>query len=255
MTTPNNTNDAVGSRKRTMSFSTGVTIPKKHIQVPSSGDEMTMMSDVTTTTTTATTTAPTTTGQQKSTTVGYNYGLLKLRDNCVIVKIDVDGANNIEALMYDDRVMITEFIDTAARIVPLRHDTCGILILTNKQQKFEHVLGEYLIVFQMSPDTVFELHHHAILQHLNPIRCAQRDSIRTFYDRKIDKQCMVIVLPSHRNKIVPGDSTLIFRNYTTMMVTTDDDDMSSKNTYSEQSINRKRQKKNEVQYTKICDNK
>lgn len=260
----NKTSDALPTRKRTMSFTSGITLPKRSSETKDSSsssskpivlDSETMDAELTprglkqeqsTTSTCSTTTTA-------AAATGYNYGLTKLNHNCVIIKIDVDGEQNLDTQMYEDRVMLSEYIDVASRLVPQKHDTCGIIITTNRQQKFGHTLAEYVIVLQMNRGTVFELHHFATLQHLNPIRCSMRDSIKNFYDEQSDKALLVIVLPSHRNTLVLRDSTLILRNYTSALVTSDDDDMSSKNTYDELSVNRKRQKKNEVNYKKLCD--
>jgi hypothetical protein len=263
----NKTSDALPTRKRTMSFTSGITLPKRSGNSNDSAtnnnktivlDNETMDAELTprslkqeqqqqSTTTPCSTTTTTS-------TAAYNYGLTKLNHNCVIIKIDVDGEQNLDTQMYEDRVMISEYIDVASRLVPQKHDTCGIIITTNRQQKFGFTLAEYVIVLQMNRGTVFELHHFATLQHLNPVRCSMRDSIKNFYDEQSDKALLVIVLPSHRNHLVLRDSTLILRNYTTALVTSDDDDMSSKNTYDELSVNRKRQKKNEMNYKKLCDN-
>jgi hypothetical protein len=148
------------------------------------------------------------------------------------------------------------FIDTAADYIPNQHDTCNITIITNTQSKKDkRSITEYILIMQMNHDTIISVEHFTMLQNVNPLRCGGKGSIQTYYDKKSDKKCLLMIISSYKNPVKPIDMTLIHRHFSTMLFTTDGDDTSSKNDWSEVSINRKRTRKSDIKYEKICDNK
>lgn len=186
----------------------------------------------------------------------YNYGLIALRENCEIVRIDINGASDLRGCSQEDRVLISNFVNTSARYLVPDYEKCRYIITTNQQTRQGHTLLEYLIIIQLPPDTVFEIQSLALLQHINPLRCGTRDSIKQYYDRGFDKQCVLMAVSASANLLGFTDNVLIHQHYSisSMLATSDDDDSSSRQNYDETSINRKRAKKNEVKHEKICDN-
>lgn len=186
----------------------------------------------------------------------YNYGLLSLRDNCEIIRIDINGASDLRGCSQEDRVLISNFVNTSARYLAPAHEKCQYIITTNQQTRLGHSILEYLIVVQLSPETVFEIQSLSMLQHINPLRCGTKDSIKHYYDREFNKQCVVMAVSASANLVTITDNVLIHQHYSgisTMLATSDGDDTSSHQDFREASINRKRGKKNEVKHEKLCD--
>lgn len=223
------------TKKRTMSFGSGVTMPKK-TATNTNGD--TLSTDDMKLDTKSSSTAKAT----------YNYGLTKLAENCRIIHIDVNGQKDLDLLCVDDRVLISEFIDQAARTLPQKHDVCDIIIVTDAQTKNEYTLAEYIVVIKMLPDTVVDIGPLTDIQMVNALRCGRRDSIKTYYDRKTDKQCVQMTLTSFKSPVCIGEGTLTHRHYSMIMTTSEGDRA------DELSVNRKRAKNSSVNYEKICDN-
>ncbi len=188
----------------------------------------------------------------------YNYGLISLRENCEIIRIDINGASDMMGCSYEDRVLVSNFVNVSARCLAPSHEKCQYIITTNQQTRHGHSLLEYLIVVQLSPETVFEVQSLAMLQHINPLRCATKDSIKQYYDREFDKQCVLMAVSASANLVIIDDNVLIHQHYgriSTMLATGDGDHTSSRQDFDENSINRKRSKKtNEVKHEKLCDN-
>lgn len=188
-------------------------------------------------------------------TGSYNYGLSRVPPNCVIVKVNVDGKKDLSGVIPDDCMMISHFIKAAASSIPQKHDKCKVIIVSNKQVKDGITLVEYAVLMQFNADTVFEIQNLAILQHVNPLRCCGRDSIKTYFDKSCDKNCLLMTIASTRNPIKLTESVFIYQHYTSLLMTTDDDESSSKNNFNELSVNRKRAKKSDIRHEKVSDNK
>lgn len=187
----------------------------------------------------------------------YNYGLLQLRDNCEIIRIDIFGTGDLSGCSNEDRVLISNFVNVSARYLAPQYEKCQYIITTNQQERNGYTVLEYLIVAQLSPETVFEIQALSVLQHINPLRCGTGNTIKQYYDRKFDKQCVLMAVSASANLIAITDNVLIHQHYNnihTMLATSDGDDTSSAQNYDEASMNRKRVKKNEVKHEKICDN-
>lgn len=199
----------------------------------------------------------------------YSYGLFNLPSNCRVLKIDIDGEKNMNNVRMDDRLMVSNFIETAAEYIPDAQQLskeCGVVIKCTKEVVHDITLVEYTILLQFHIDTVVEIQNLSILQHINPLRCSGKDSIKIFCDSENNKQCVLLTVASTLNPVRLTESVLIHQHFTTTLFTTDNDDSSSKNALDEVSINRKRACKRDVRasstengqsitYKKGCDNK
>ena len=186
----------------------------------------------------------------------YNYGLLQLRDNCEIIRIDIFGSSDLKTCSPEDRVLISNFVNVSARYLAPQYEKCGYIITTNQQERNGYTVLEYLILVQLSPETVFEVQALSMLQHINPLRCGTGSSIKQYYDPQFNKQCVLMTVSASANLVNITDNVLIHQHYSnihTMLATSDTDDTSSTQNYDEASTNRKRSTKNEVKHEKICD--
>ncbi len=199
--------------------------------------------------------------EAKSGDTPYAYGLYNLPTNCRVLKVEVDGQKDLNNVRMDDRIMISNLIETAANCIPHLQQVsrdCGIVIKNTKETMDDITLVEYKVLLQFHPDTVVEGQHIGLLQHVNPMRCGGKDTIKVFYDSTTNKQCLCLTVSSNINPIRLTDCVLIHQHFTTMLYTTDQDDSSSKNQLDEISVNRKRARKNgngNIEYNKKCDNK
>lgn len=188
----------------------------------------------------------------------YSYGLFNLPSNCRVLKVDIDGQADFANVIMDDVVMISNCIETAAKYITQSQNIskeCDIIIRNTTETTGDLTLTEYRVLMQFHTDTVIEVQHIAYIQHVNPLRCSGKDSIKMFYDSRNNKMCLMLTLASTRNPIRLTDSVLIHQHFTTMLCTTDQDDSSSKNPLDEVSINRKRARKGDIMYNKIHDSK
>lgn len=188
----------------------------------------------------------------------YSYGLFNLPPNCRVLKVDIDGQKDLFNVKMDDRIMISNCIETAAEYIPQSQQVskeCGIVIKNTKEMVEDITLIEYTVLLQFHIDTIIELQHIALLQHVNPLRCSGKDAIKVFCDSQGNKMCVLLTISSTLNPLRLTESVLIHQHFTTMLYTTDQDDASSKNPLDEISVNRKRARKGDIVYGKICDNK
>lgn len=193
----------------------------------------------------------------------YSYGLFNLPPGCLIVKIDAEGHNNLRNVRTDDRILISNCIETAFKYITESNtqqmtQEAQIIIKTKKETLDEVTLVEYSVLMRFHIDTVISAKHYALIQHVNPLRCGCGDSIQVFCDSTDPdslKQCLLLRISSMSNPIRASDSVLFHQHFKTMLATDDQDDFSSKNTLNEVSINRKRARKGDIIYNKICDNK
>lgn len=188
----------------------------------------------------------------------YSHGLFKVPSNCRIMKIDVEGQKDLSNVRVEDRMTISNVIKTASNFITQSNSIskeCGVIITCAKQVVDNITLLDYVVLLQFHIDTVFEAQHFAMIQHVNPIRCGSGDSIKTFPDIQKNKHCMMITVSSVNNPVQLKETVLIYQHFSTLLYTSDDDETSSKNPLKEESINRKRAKKGDILYSKVCVNK
>ena len=212
------------------------------------------MLTTTTTTTTVAKKRSASEAQLGSTETPYSYGLFNLPSYCQVLKVDIDGQSDFSNVKMDDVMLISNAVETAAKYITQSQNIskeCGIVIKNTTETTGELTLTEYKVLLQFHTDTVIDVQHIAYIQHVNPLRCSGKDSIKVFYDSRNNKMCLMLTIASMLNPIRLTDSVLIHQHFTTMLYTTDQDDSSSKNPLEEVSINRKRARKGDIMYNKI----
>lgn len=199
-------------------------------------------------------------GEAQEDSGSYSYGLFKLPPNCEIIKIDVDGHNSLQNVRMDDRILVSSCIETAVKYITQSQqqisDECDIIIRSNKETMGEVTLVEYSVLLRFHIDTIVGAKHIALIQNVNPLRCACGDSVQIFCDttdKQAMKTCVQLTISSYANPVRLVDSVLMHQHFTTLVATSDQDDFSSKNPLDEVSINRKRAKKGGIVYNKICE--
>lgn len=189
----------------------------------------------------------------------YMYGLNKLPSNCCVIAIDLDGQKDFSGIRFDDRVLVSNCIQMACELFPSSNPVskkCDVVITSIQETVNDLVrLDAYVVLFQFHIDTIFEVQHLAAIQHINPLRCGTEKSIKTFVDTVKNKHCLMLTIASTLSPLVPTSALLFVQNFSSPLMTSDQDETSSKNDLREQSVNRKRARKNEISYSKICDNK
>lgn len=180
----------------------------------------------------------------------YNYGFYELLENCTVVDIDLDGADDLCALTQADCMNISSVIKLVCERVAADGRECLISVNSNKQTRNGHILAEYIILLQFPHDTPICYAHFDGLIPLSGYRI-QSSKIISVYDKQFEKQCVHITLGSTLNPVLTFDTMSIHQTVQmTIVASHDDDGTHGLGKSSESSFNRKRVRKGDLSYEK-----
>lgn len=182
----------------------------------------------------------------------YNYGFINLPSNCRVLSMDIEGEQDLSNCHKDDIVNLSNAAATMNMIYVVDQAPYDMIVYTNKNERDGYVLHEYCMVFQFPAGTRLKYDSFALVLEINKLRITP-SSIIGYFDEKKKRTTVSFMMSSVKNPILILESILIHQHISTVLTSTDHDGLSSKNTFEEASVTRKRSKKTDIKYEKICE--
>jgi hypothetical protein len=183
----------------------------------------------------------------------YNYGFINLPDNCIVKSMNIDGQKDLHACHNDDIINLSNASVVMKMIYGLDDDApYNMMVYTDTSERDGYTLAEYHMVFQFPTGTRLKYESFALVLEINKTRINPR-SIVGYFDEKIKMTCITFTLASVKNPILIVENILVSQCISLTLMNTDTDGLSSKDNSAQVSITRKRSRKSDVKYEKLCE--